>query len=330
MSRTPTSAPARLERLLHLIPEAVRDEGASLSQLARTLEVEPELLREDISVLTERDAYLRAGAPGQLQVDLNLAEDRVRIWSPGPFTRPPRLSRRELLAVLLGLRSRALLLDEESGPELDELARRLTARLGEAGQEDEDPPTFPVEDGSTGTTDARLRDQLLTAIHERRRLGFTYLKPGQDEVAERVVDPYTLVHAEGEWYLLGQPRGAEGIRAFRVDRILALEWQGEEGAFQVPQDFDAEELLPDRRVFFKGAEEGDPDQIPVRYSARIARWIRERFHGEELDDGGFRVVHSVASRDWLVRHVLQYAGDAVVEDPRGAAWIRAALTEEDQ
>ena len=326
MSADPRAAGARLERLLHLIPEAVREEGVRLSQMARTLEVAPEILQEDISILTERDAYLRAGEPGQLQVDLNLAEDRLRIWSPGPFTRPPRLSRRELLAVLLGLRSRALLRDEPPEPELEGLARRLEKQLGTPVQSDTERPALPLEDGSAGSVDARFRDQALTAIQECKQVRFSYLKPGQEEVEERVVEPYTLVYAEGEWYLLGRPVEVDEPRAFRIDRFLELEEAGDSGAFQIPEDFDATRLLPNRRVFFQGDAEPEPLRIPVRYSPRIARWIRERFQGQELEDGSLRVVHTVASREWLVRHVLQYAGEAVVEDPAGAKWVREALT----
>jgi predicted DNA-binding transcriptional regulator YafY len=64
----------------------------------------------------------------------------------------------------------------------------------------------------------------------------------------------------------------------------------------------------------------------VRYSPRIARWIVERaVPAERADDGSVVVRHRVADPRWIVRHVLQYAGEAVVEEPEQARqWVGAA------
>ncbi|MEX0843595.1 MAG: WYL domain-containing protein, partial [Gemmatimonadota bacterium] len=148
-----------------------------------------------------------------------------------------------------------------------------------------------------------------------------------------------LAHAEGTWYLLGRdPEGAaesrkvrggereelEGgappdFRAFRMDRILELELTEE--TFAPLEDLDLRQVLNGSRVFFAA---GEVREVAVVYSRRISRWLRERYDGDTLADGSFRVVHSVADPDWLVRHVLQYGGEARAEG-EGSRWVRRAL-----
>ena len=93
---------------------------------------------------------------------------------------------------------------------------------------------------------------------------------------ERPVHPYALVYGEGHWYLLAWCTVSEGVRIFRVDRIL---------------------------------------EVRVRYSPRIARWIAEREEGVWDADGSFVVNHRAVDPHWVVRHVLQYGPDAVVLEP---------------
>src|SRR6202012_4400997 len=66
---------------------------------------------------------------------------------------------------------------------------------------------------------ARIRD----ALARRRRLHLRYYVPGRDEATERDVDPMRLLVVEGRPYLEGWCRSAEGVRLFRVDRILGIE-----------------------------------------------------------------------------------------------------------
>jgi predicted DNA-binding transcriptional regulator YafY len=63
----------------------------------------------------------------------------------------------------------------------------------------------------------------------------------------------------------------------------------------------------------------------VRYSPRIARWIREKGPVEECDDGSVVVRHRVADPDWAVRHVLQYGADAEILEPEACRKSITAL-----
>jgi predicted DNA-binding transcriptional regulator YafY len=95
-----------------------------------------------------------------------------------------------------------------------------------------------------------------------------------------------------------------------MDRILSATLLPE--SFEIPADFDAEEwVAPGGRVY---RASGDTEVV-VRYSPRIARWIREKGPVEERDDGSVLVRHRVADPDWAVRHVLQYGTDAEILEP---------------
>jgi predicted DNA-binding transcriptional regulator YafY len=61
----------------------------------------------------------------------------------------------------------------------------------------------------------------------------------------------------------------------------------------------------------------------VRYSARVAPWVLEHGEAEVQDDGSVVVRLRVADSRWLVRHVLHFAGEAVVLEPEE---MREAVT----
>jgi len=58
------------------------------------------------------------------------------------------------------------------------------------------------------------------------------------------------------------------------------------------------------------------DHVKVRFSPRIARWVRERHRDAEVSyDERAVVTFPCASMDWLVRAVLQYGDEAEVLEP---------------
>ncbi|MEX2532187.1 MAG: WYL domain-containing protein [Gemmatimonadota bacterium] len=326
---------AQVLRLLHLIPAAHRDGGVRYSEVARELGVPEPTIRRDVEHLLERSSYLRAGHAGQIQAELR--PDGFQIWAPGPFDRPPRLTGAEALALVLGLRSRALLRGLSADDAADGVLQRLEGAL--ASRESLAADALPMEDASPTPPGGEFRDAALDAIGGSRVLSIAYLKAGAPGPEKRRVEPAALAHAEGTWYLLGRdPEGAaesrkvrggerdemEGgpppdFRAFRMDRILELELTEE--TFAPLEDLDLRQVLNGSRVFFTA---GEVREVAVVYSRRISRWLRERYDGDTLADGSFRVVHSVADPDWLVRHVLQYGGEARAEG-EGSRWVRRAL-----
>lgn len=89
---------------------------------------------------------------------------------------------------------------------------------------------------------------LLDATHARQLVEFTYRAASTGEQRRRSVEPWRLVAGGGGWYLVGRDRDRQAARVFRLSRIVgAVTVVGEPGAFTVPADADAGELLRSAR-----------------------------------------------------------------------------------
>ncbi|HEX7048919.1 MAG TPA: WYL domain-containing protein [Longimicrobiales bacterium] len=154
-----------------------------------------------------------------------------------------------------------------------------------------------------------IRAVLRRAATERRRCRIRYVSSGAAEPEDRVICPYVIAYANGAWYAIAYCTKREGVRLFRVDRIVAVEEL--EAGFDVPPDFDPAAYIADGRLYRADEEL----EAVVRYSPRIARWVRERGPVEERDDGSVAVRLRVADVHWLVRHVLMHAPEAEVLEP---------------
>lgn len=298
-----TRAEDRLSRILYLIPAAAREGGALLEDLAAELDARPSDILADLQEYYEREFYHPAGTVSDATVTIE--GDRVSIWTKGELRRPARFTRRETAALGLGLRAMAMESVGDSRDELLRLAERLEGSIGKAEPEDVPPVLM-----QTAAADPReLNERLAEAARERRRCRITYLKSGSDGPEDRTVEPYALLVSEGKRYLVAYCREREGTRVFRVDRMLGVE-VGEEH-FELPAGFDLAGFVTNGRVYAADQE----IEVTVRYSARVANWIRERGPVQEEEDGSVRVVHSVADPEWVVRHVLQYGADAEIAAP---------------
>lgn len=297
-------AAEQLQRLLHILPAAAREGGASYAELAASLGVTEDRVRKDIRDLTARELYHPAGTGDDIQ--LTLEADRVRVWTKGDFHRPARLSPREALSLALGFRAVAADLDDDARADFLARARRL-----EAGLASIPPDAFLPAWALSGVGDPpdATRGTLVQAARDGRRCRIRYLKPHEESPEAREVEPYVVVHAEGHWYALGRSPEKDEVRAFRLDRIIEVEPTDER--FDVPERLDVEGYLSGEAVFFTEEE----TEVEVRYGPAVARWILERGVGEAQADGSVVVRHRVADLGWLVRHVLRYGEEAEVIGP---------------
>ncbi|HSJ08132.1 MAG TPA: WYL domain-containing protein [Longimicrobiales bacterium] len=350
-----TTAEAQLERILYILPAAAREGGADIDELARALGVQATVVLRDLEEATARTFHHPGGATETFTIYVE--GRRVRVHAPTEFRRPVRLNAREMLAVGLGLRTLAAEADEEERSRLLELASRLEAELAapdyavrveapSPGDEhlslsrvpapalDRDADVIPIRrrrervpDNVEYDDDARFmlafdddgfRGVVADAIELGRICSLWYLKAGELTPSRRLIAPWRLIYAEGMWYVAAHDVERDGLRFFRMDRILDASL--ESGSVpEAPAGLDA--MLAQGAPFIAS----DEVEVGVRYSPRIARWITERTECEAEEDGSVVVRHRVADPRWLVRHVLQYAGDAVVEEPPAArTWVADA------
>ena len=81
---------------------------------------------------------------------------------------------------------------------------------------------------------------LSSALQSGRRVRLSYRSP-QGKVTERGFDPYGVVSQEGIWYTIGYCHLRQGLRVFRLDRVLQVEPLEE--TFTRPPTFNTLEYL---------------------------------------------------------------------------------------
>lgn len=313
------TAAQQLRRILDLVPRVADGEPRRVADLAALAGVDPKTVLKDLRALSSR-----YDAPGGFVEGLVilLDGDEVEVSTPH-FQRPMRLTVAELRALELGLAIVAAERPPEEQRAIAGARTRVRACLagGSRAVEALAAPDAVVAPDGAAPLDARGR-ALLDALREarlaRRKVRLRYRKAHVDGAADRVVCPYALVAAQGCWYLVAFCETGQGVRVFRVDRIAAAEATDE--PFAVRPDFRLGDVVRDGRVFATAEE---PEQLVVRYSPVVARWIREREPGGRAEpDGSYVVAHPLADEAWAVRHVLQYGAEAEVLAPES---VREAI-----
>lgn len=88
--------------------------------------------------------------------------------------------------------------------------------------------------------DTAVLVNLTSAAQARQRVHMQY-RSAKGELTEREFDPYGLVHRSGCWYVSGMCHLRNGLRSFRLDRVVEVEPL--EVTFSRPADFDAAKHL---------------------------------------------------------------------------------------
>ena len=282
-------------RVLGLL-DLLQDRGwVSGPELARRLEVEPRMLRRDVTRLQE------LGIPVESQLGRH-GGYRLR-----PGYRLPPLMRNddEARAVALALTSARELGLGTSAPAIEtalaKIHRVLPAPLAGRLKTLEAALGFATARPARGAVRADILLILAEAVRTERRARILYTTPGRPE-RERDVDAYGVVVVGGRWYLAAHDHLSGEHRVFRVDRIRSASLAAAEAP--VPAGF-------------------DPIAFVERSLARVPwRWSIELLAEASLDEVRATVRASVAE--------LEATRDGVVvriqaDDLAGAARMLAAV-----
>lgn len=291
------AATDQLDRLLYVLAVASREDGATYTELSSALGVDHEVILKDLQEAIDAEFNHPAGSVEPFTIMLE--QDRVTVYAAKEFCRPVRLSQREALALELGLRVLAADADVAKRARIMELASRLEKQIVTPDITLQPAPEIDVVLG-----DDSLRDVFVDAIEQKRVCIIEYVKPFSAPQARRIA-PIRLIYGKGRWYLSAHDVDAGENRIFRVDRILSA---------TVTEDQYEPAATPTSATLYSA--DGDAEvEARVRYSGQVGKWIAESGTAPLEQDGSVLVVHRVADVDWLVRHVLQYGGEAVVETP---------------
>ncbi len=297
----------RVLAVLALLQSHGRMTGA---ELAQRLEVNTRTLRRYITMLQDLGApiFAERGRNGAYELDSG-------------FKLPPMMfTSDEALALALGLLAARHLGLAETVPAVEsarakleqvmplELKSRLRA-LTETITLDLKaiPLASPSEVMLTMSSAAQLQRRVHLRYHS-----------GQNNETERDFDPYGLVYRQGKWYVVGHCHLRQGLRSFRLDRVVQVCLT--DTRFDRPEQFDA-------LVYVVQAIASLPRQFTFEVLLKTdlvtaQNEIMDVLGLLEPREEGVLLRGSTDDLDWLARQLAKFSFNFVVHEPEQ---LRVAL-----
>ena len=290
----------RLPRLLALVPYLLQHPGVRFAEVAALFEISEAQLRRDLNLLWV--CGLPGHGPGDL-IDLEFEGDTITLSEPAGVTRPLRLTVDEALALLVALRTLAETPGLAERDVVDRTLAKVEAAAGAAAE-----PAGRVTVAVEG--EQSVLPVVRAALAAQRRLHLAYYVPGRDETTERDVDPLRLLLVDGRSYLEGWCLRVEGVRLFRLDRVVS-----------VRQLDVAAELHPEaeQRDLSQGLFQPAPtDQLITLALRPGAHWVADYHPCESVEDvGDGTLVARLRTPDtaWVRRLALRLGASGSVLEP---------------
>jgi proteasome accessory factor C len=295
------TASVQLNRIGTVVAELSRREAEgepalTIAEVAGAHGTTPEQIQRDIRTLTQASDDPETEWLQSLSIWQE--GDRLSVASRGPFRRPIQFTPDEVMAIQVGLAT------EKGGA--GALSRDLASLVLGGARGEPALGVGPV----AGAGEAAVAELAHRAADEHHLLSILYVG-GHDRIGkQRLVEPHQVLFAEGRAYVVAWCRATEGWRNFRADRVLDAIMESD--TFTPRADFQA---FADGQSVFR-ADADHVDEVTVRFSPGVARWLEERYpDAVRQADGSVKVTFRVADPAWLVRQVLQYGPDAEVLGP---------------
>ncbi|HLH63960.1 MAG TPA: YafY family protein [Ktedonobacteraceae bacterium] len=156
-----------------------------------------------------------------------------------------------------------------------------------------------------------------TATRQQRRVWMRY-HSGQDQETERAVDSYGLIFHSGIWYTVGYCHLRQGLRVFRLDRVLKADLLEE--AFTRPLDFDS-------LAYLRRSMAGMPGTWKVEVLLEMPweeaeREVSPTMAMLEREPGGVVMSCYTQNLDWMAYYLVTLRCRFIVREPPE---LRAAL-----
>lgn len=228
-------------RLITLVMLLQRQPNQSATQLAQELSVSVRTIQRYMNMLDEMGIpiYAERGPYGGYAL--------VRGYKMPPLVFTPA----EAVALYLG----ASLIESVWGSLYQESARGALAKLDNVLPEEQRAEAAWAQGtllamGFSQADPSRAQPHLQTlwtALRQRRVVTMRYRGRNQPESLTRDFEPYLLLHGWGRQYCLGYCHIRQGIRSFRVDRMIELTLRDQ--TFEIPADFELERYVASEPYF---------------------------------------------------------------------------------
>lgn len=281
---------------------------ANCQSMAQEYEVSPKSILRDIDYLkNQRDAPIEYDATkrGYYYTEANYALPALS------------LTESDLFAICIAEQA----LRQYKGTPLYGNLKKIFSKIEEVLPQNtsilSSPGEMPVTFLHRGQTliDTDVWQQIGNSLKHKRALQLRYKKAGDRSTSERLVDPFTLINYQGEWYLVGHCHLRAKTLTFALSRIKKAVETENEVEFLAPENLHAE-MNQNFGIF---SSEGK-QIVVIRFSGKAADFIRERqWHPEqrleETKNSGVRLIFTTGNLLEVKRWVLSWGADAVAEEP---------------
>lgn len=306
----------RLVRLLNMVPYFQANPRVSYAKAAADLGVNRKQLEQDINQLWL--CGLPGYTPGDL-IDFELSDGTIKVTFSAGMDRPLRLTSTEATGLLIALRALADIPGVVDPAAARSAIAKIESAAGSAVGEPAAEANAPVE--------AQAAAVVREAVRDGRAVSVDYYSASRDTLSNRIVDPIRMLLVGDHSYLEAWCRQAEGVRLFRIDRIVDARVLDEPAAVPRP----AAEAPPNTALF-----DADPalPSATLRIAPRAA-WVLEYFPmrvlpdaGGDVSDGSCVAEMTYAAEEWMARLVLGFGADVTVLAPLSLAErVRTAATD---
>lgn len=294
---------------IHRIFERIRSgDLPNLPTLAKELEVSKKTIFRDIEFMKD---FMK------LPVEFNVHR-RGYLFSSEVSNFPLlKLTEGELFAIFVGEKALEQYVGTPYEKPLRNTFRKFTAGLsGELSfQWSELQNAISFKSIEVNSVDARVFQQLVIAIRQRREITFEYQGLKDTKFKSRRAQPYELVSAEGQWYLFALDLDSREVKKFVPGRMKAL--HATKITFVKPKGFSAAKELKNSFGIFSGSK---PTTVEILFDRFASRLIRERhWHSSqritEIKGGRLKLSLELGSFEEVERWILSWGDHAQVLSP---------------
>ncbi len=112
---------------------------------------------------------------------------------------------------------------------------------------------------------------LLHAIKNNFQIRFSYHKYWEDEITERIVEPYALKEFKNLWYVLSKDLKDNIVKTFALDRLSELDISKKK--FQFPENFDINKYF-NSCFGIIGPNDSNPQEVVLAFDSLQGKYIK--------------------------------------------------------
>jgi proteasome accessory factor B len=162
---------------------------------------------------------------------------------------------------------------------------------------------------------------LLHAIKNRLQIKFTYQKFWEEELSQRLVEPYALKEFKNRWYIMAKDSKDNNIKSFALDRLTNLEITNQ--TYQYPDNYSIDESY--RYCFgIISPNNEEPQDIILSFDPFQGKYIKTLpFHDTQQvlvdNDEEMKIKLKLCLTHDLVMELLSFGDNMKVIEPKSLA-----------